>query len=274
MELPILRLPDHVRPSSYMIERNHKVLTSEPVSGMHRMQTRLLGEPYHTINVKYDPIHRDDFGSIVPFLNSLRGQHDTFGLIIPNYTKDVKGLVAGNYLTTTNNKTRQVVDAGTGPNTELLSAVTVGGGGQFSNSIAVTTGTPVAVYFDIPESVSGVTIDLFTGRNGDVGIAGSTSYTVNQGRNVHFLTPTMTGAVYVRITSMNITLKSFSIKSGFLKNFYTTTLAPALSASHDSSFIMPLPAALMKVSLNGPVQQIQYEANSTIRIELDLIERQ
>lgn len=274
MALPTLRLPDHVRPSSFNIERNHKILTSEPISGMHRMQTRLIGEPYHNIRLKYDPIHRDQFGSLIPFLNNLRGQHDTFGLIIPNYTKTVTGLVEGNYLTTSNNKTRQVLDAGTGPNTELLSAITTGGTHQFSNSIAVTSGNPVGVYFDIPENVSGVTIDLFTDNDGATGIAGSTSYAVNQGRNVHFLTPTITGTVHVRITSTAVTLRSMSIKGGFLKSFYTTTLSPTLSAAHDSSFIMPLPAALMKVSLNGPVQKVEYGANSLIRIELDLIERE
>ena len=274
MALPTLRLPDHIRPASYNMERQHKILTSDPVSGKHRMQTRLIGEPYHTLKLRYDPIHRDDFGALIPFLNNLRGQHDKFGLIIPNYTKTVTGLIEGNYLTTTTNKTRQVLDAGTGVNTELLSAITVGGGQQFTNSIAVTTGTPVGIYFDIPEATSGVTIDLFTGNDGASGIAGSTSFAVNRGRNVHFLTPTLTGAVYVRITSTNVTLNSMSMKSGFLKSFYSTTLAPTLSASHNSSFIMPLPAALMKVSLNGPVQQVEYGANSLIRIELDLIERE
>ena len=274
MALPTLRLPDHIRPASYNLERQHKILTSDPVSGKHRMQTRLIGEPYHTLKLRYDPIHRDDFGALIPFLNNLRGQHDTFGLIIPNYTKTVTGLVEGNYLTTTTNKTRQVLDAGTGPNTELLSAITSGGGSQFTNSIAVTTGTPVGVYFDIDENVSGVTIDLFTGTNGAAGVVASTSYAVNRGRNLHILTPTLTGVVYVRITSIDVTLKSMSLKSGFLKSFYSTTLAPSLSASHDSSFIMPLPAALMKVSLNGPVQTVEYGANSTIRIELDLIERE
>ena len=274
MALPTLRLPDHVRPASYNMERQHKILSSAPVSGMHRMQTRLIGEPYHTLKLRYDPIHRDDFGSLIPFLNNLRGQHDTFGLIIPNYTKTVTGLIEGNYLTTTNNKTRQVLDAGTGPNTELLSAITVGGTHQFSSALAVTTGTPVGAYFDIPENVSGVTIDLFTSTNGVSGVAASTSYAVNQGRNVHFLTPTTTGTVYVRITSTAVTLRSMSIKGGFLKSFYTTTVSPTLSAAHDSSFIMPLPAALMKVSLNGPVQKVDYGANSLIRIELDLIERE
>tara|TARA_R110001606_G_scaffold381526_1_gene542781 strand:- start:3257 stop:4081 length:825 start_codon:yes stop_codon:yes gene_type:complete len=274
MALPTLRLPDHIRPASYNLERQHKILTSDPVSGKHRMQTRLIGEPYHTLKLRYDPIHRDDFGALIPFLNNLRGQHDTFGVIIPNYTKTVTGLVEGNYLTTTTNKTRQVLEAGTGVNTELLSALTSGGGGQFTNSIAVTTGTPVGIYFDVPEATSGVTIDLFTGTNGAAGLVASASYAVNQGRNVHFLTPTLTGAVYVRITSTNVTLNSMSMKSGFLKSFYSTTLAPALSAAHDSSFIMPLPAALMKVSLNGPVQKVEYGSNSLIRIELDLIERE
>ena len=274
MALPTTRLPDHIRPSSFSIKRHHRVLSSEPISGKHRMQTRLTGEPYHAIKLRYDPMHRDDFGSLIPFLNNLRGQHDTFGLIIPNYTKTVTGLIEGNYLTTSADKTRQVLVAGTGPNTELWTATTTGLTHQFSNVISATLNTPIGVYFDVPEAVSGVTVDLWTLNTGNTGVAASASYTVNQGRNVHFLTPTSTATVYVRVNSTTPTLGSFSIKEGFIRTPYTTTVAPDLSAAHVSAFLMPLPAALMKVSLNGPVQQVEYGADSTIRVELDLIERE
>lgn len=274
MALPTILLPDNVRPASFDIQRHHKVLTSAPIAGMHRMQTRVIGEAYHTIKLKYDPIHRDDFGAIIPFLNSLRGQHDTFGLIIPNYTKTVTGLVEGNYVTTTGGKTRQVLSAGNGPNTELFTWTTEASGERFSNGLTVTTGTPVGVYFDASGVASGTTISLWSTNDGVTGVIESDSFTVTEGRNVHFLTPTTTGATYVRISSVALTTSSVSIKSGFLKSSYTTTYSPDLTAGHSGDFIMPLPAAVMKVSLNSPAQKISYGADSLIRIDLDLIERE
>lgn len=274
MALPTILLPDNVRPAAFDIQRHHKVLTSAPIAGMHRMQTRVIGEAYHTIKLKYDPIHRDDFGAIIPFLNSLRGQHDTFGLIIPNYTKTVTGLVEGNYVTTTGGKTRQILSAGNGPNTELFTWTTSSFSKTFSNGLSVTTGNPVGVYFDASGVPAGTTICLWTSNDGVTGSILSDSFTVTEGRNVHFLTPTSTGSCYVRIEDANLGITKTSIKSGFLKSSYTTTYSPDLTAGHSGDFIMPLPAAVMKVSLNSPAQKISYGADSLIRIDLDLIERE
>ena len=275
MALPTVLLPDNIRPASFEVKRHEKVLTSAPVIGAHRMQTRIIGEAYHTVRFVYDPMHRDDFGELIPFLNGLRGRHDTFGVIIPNFTKDLTGAHPGNYLTLSNNKTRQVVDAGNANGTELFTGTTVAGSKIFSNGIIIgSTAERICVYFDATGLSSSATACLWTTNDGVTGSIASDSFSVRNGRNVVFLTPTSTGAAHVKIDSATGSLSNTSIKNGMLVSSSTATFAPDLLSSHGSSHIMPLPAALMKVSLNNDVQTIRYGSDSLIRIELDMIERE
>ena len=273
--LPTTLLPDTVRPASFDIQRHHKVLTSDPIVGAHRMQTRVIGEAYHTIKMKYDPMPRESYGALIPFLNNLRGQHDTFGVIIPNFTKGSTGLIEGNYITTTRGLTRQVLEAGNGPNDEVFTWTTTASNQMFSNAFTLSTFDLIAVYFDASGVAADTKISLWSSNTGTTGVIESDEFTVREGRNVFFLNPTLdSGNTYVRLSKVPTSVTGFSIKYGWpCGGVFSTTFAPAIPASHHNEYAMPLPAAVMNVSLNSPVQKVSYGADSLIRIELDLIER-
>jgi hypothetical protein len=273
MALPTVRLPDTPRPASFTIQKTQRILTSEPMSGKHRMQTRVIGEPFHSVALKYNPIHRDDFGPLTAFLNGLRGQHDTFGLILPNFTKDDTGLIPGNYLTTSEGIVRQVVNPGVAPNTEIFYASSKAGNNTYSNEISVTSGEPIAVYFDASGVPGNTVVELSSDNGVTHGFSSSDTFVATEGRNVHMLTPNVTGTAYLRIGSGVPVVTDYSIKECFLVSSYNASFAPALQTAHDSQYILPLPAAVMNVSLGAPVTKVQYAKDSTIKIELDLLER-
>ena len=272
MALPLKLLPDTIRPASFEIQRSQNVLTSSPMIGPHRMQTRIIGEASHSIKLKYDPIPSYSMGDLIPFLNSLRGPHDKFGLILQNYAKGTTGLVPGNYLTTTGGKTRQLLATGEAPNTELFTWATAAAGKVFTNSVQVWTSIPVGVYFDASVVPTGSTVELWTTNTGVTGSTMSDAFYVTPGRNVVVLTPTSTGTAYIRI-SQAVTATAYSVKTCVLASSYDIEMAPALLAGNASDYIIPLPAAVMTVSLKGSAQKITYGSDSLIRIELDLVER-
>lgn len=273
MALPTTTMPDVIRPASYDIRRHTNVLSSTPIVGAHKTQTRAIGEAWHTIKLTYDPMHRDDFAELVSFCNARFGSNDTFGIYVPNFTKTKQGLERGNYLSLSSGKFAQLDSPGSADNTQLYSFKTTASNQTFSNQIAVTTGVPVAVYFEASGVTSTSTVQLWTANTGTTGSTASDVFPVTNGRNLVMLTPTTSVGVYVKVTGSTTTVSDMSIKTGVDIGSNTATFAPRLLAADDSSYILPAPAALIPVSLSSNVQEVSYGRDSFIRLTLDLIER-
>ena len=273
MALPTLMLPDTVRPASYDIQRQTNVLSSVPITGAHRRQTRAIGEAYHTLSLKYHPMHRDEFAEIVAFVNDMYGMHSTFGVLIPNFTKDRLGAQAGNYLTLSTGKTTQLNSAGSMDNTQLYTAKTNASIYTFSNQVAVTSGVPVAVYVDVSGTTATSEIQMWSTNTGTTGSAMSDGFTLRPGRNLVMLTPSSSGGAYVRLKGSTITVTECSIKTGVHVGSNTQTMSPSLLAADDSAYILPAPAAILSCSLASNAQTVSYGNDSFIRMDLNLTER-
>ena len=273
MALPTTTMPDVIRPASYDIRRHTTVLSSTPIMGAHKTQTRAIGEAWHTIKLTYNPMHRDDFAGLVSFLNDCYGRHTTFGVYIPNFTKTRNGLEPGNYQSLTSGKFAQVNSTGSASNTQLYTHKTAASNKIYSNSVSVTAGIPVAVYFDAAGVSSTSTVQLWTANTGTTGSTASDSFTVTNGRNLVMLTPTSTGSMFVQVTGSTTTVSDFSIKTGQLVSSHTTTFAPSLLAADGASYILPAPVARVPVSLASNAQAVEYGRDSFIRVSVDLIER-
>lgn len=275
MAIPSLRLPDNPRPSSYKITKKSNVLTSAPVVGAHRMQTRLIGEDYHMVSLTYDPMSRDEYAPLVSFINGLQGQHTQFAVTIPNFSRSASVLEMGNYVSLSNGRCVQIIDASGFTPSNLATGTTKPSSFEtFSNILSVTAGVPVGIYCNAADVAAEGLISLHaTNAVGGGTILSEEQVELSNGRNFVILTPTATQGVYVRMTHpATTTITDLSVFTGV--SAASATLSPALTAADAGAYLVPGEAAVMPCSLTSNGVSVTYGADSFITVKLDLIERQ
>lgn len=275
MAIPSLRLPDNPRPSSYKITKKSNVLTSSPIAGAHRMQTRLIGEDYHMVSLTYDKMSRDEYAPLVSFLNGLQGQHTQFAVTIPNFSRSANVLEAGNYVSLSNGRCVQIVDAsGFTPSNLATGTTRPTSFESFSNIISVTAGVPIGVYLNTTDVAAEGTIDLrATNAAGGGSLLSEEQVSLSNGRNFVVLTPTSTQGLYVHATHpATTTVSALSVFTGL--SAASATLSPALTPADAGAYLVPGEAAVMPCSLTSNGTSVTYGADSFITVKLDLIERQ
>ena len=274
MAIPTLRLPDSPRPSSYKITKKSNVLTSAPIVGAHRTQTRLIGEDYHMVSLTYDPMSRDEFAPLITFLNGLQGQHTQFAVTIPNFGRSANVLESGNYISLSNGRCVQIVDASGFTPSSLASATTNPNSTEtFSTIVPVTSGVPVGVYFNATNVDAQGSVSLAATNAAGGGTVLSDSRELSNGRNFVVLTPTTTQGCYVRFAHGATTgVSGLSVFTGL--STASATLSPALTPADAGAFMVPGEASVMPCSLTTNGVSVTYGSDSFIRVKLDLIERQ
>lgn len=277
MTFPTDFMPDSPKPASFKLDRMVNVLRSVPVTGAHKAQTRQIGEGYWECDLDYNPMKEEHFGPLVSYLNQKNGMHDSFGVLVPNFDRRGDVTAAGNYISLSNGKCVQIQSpsslaapsdifvASTNPNTTMT----------FSNGLALTSGVPVAVYFEASSIVSTATVELFTSNTGTIGSnASSETYNVKEGRNFFCLTPTQSGALYVKIThGTTASFTGWQIHEGLQVGIQTAATAPDVQASDAGAYYLPGPVAAMPVSLDSNKFSVMYGKDSFIKMKIGLIER-
>lgn len=275
MSLPTTRMPDSPRPASFKVDRMSNVLRSVPITGAHRAQTRVIGESYWSVDLAYNPMREEHFGPLISFLNKQEGMHDSFGINLPNF--DSRDVVAvGNYISLSNGKCVQIETAGSlsAPSQLFIASTNPSATQTFTNSIAATAGVPVSVYVEADSIVSAATIQLWSENTGISGSTRSNVETVQAGRNLVCLTPTASGAVYVRVThGTTATLSGWSVYEGLQVGIQTTVTAPNVQASDAAAYYLPAPMAVIPVSLDSNKMSVEYGKDSFIKLKIGLNER-
>lgn len=275
MAIPALRLPDHPRPSSYEITKLSNVLSSAPIVGAHRTQTRLIGEDYHTVSLSYNPMSRDEYAPLISFINSLQGPHTQFAVTIPNFSRSSNVLEAGNYVSLSNGRCVQIMDASGFTPSNLVTGTTKPNSFEtFSNIISVTAGVPVGIYLNAADVAAEGTISLrATNAAGGGSLLSEEQVDLSNGRNFVVLTPTATQGLYVRATHpATTTITAMSVHTGL--SAASATLSPALTPADAGAYLVPGEAAVMPCSLTESGVTVTYGSDSFISVRLDLIERQ
>ena len=275
MSLPTTRMPDSPRPASFKVDRVSNVLRSVPITGAHRAQTRVIGESYWAVNLDYNPMREEHFGPLISFLNKQEGMHDSFGINLPNF--DSRDIVAvGNYISLSNGKCVQIETAGSlsAPSQLFIASTNPSATLTYTNSIAVTSGVPVAIYVEADSIVSSATVEMWTTNGVATGSNRSNVEAIYAGRNLVCLTPTVSGSVYIKVThGTTATLSSWSLYEGLQVGIQTTVTAPDVQASDAGAYYLPAPMAVMPVSLGSNKMSVDYGKDSFIKLKIGLTER-
>lgn len=273
MALPTSVLPTIPAPAEYNLSSVYKTYVSDPIAGKIQRQTRTYGAHAWELELSYNPMDRSAFAGLQAFLEQQRGRHDKFGVLIPSLAQE-KGLAPGNLLNASgHNKVYRVVSLGNQANTQLYTSNLVSESKRFSNSIPVTAGVPIAVYFKL-DNQSGTYPSVSIKSATVAGTLISDSLTTTDGYQLHILTPTSTDAsAYVEISSTANTVTEWSIQTGIQISSSTMTLVPTPLASVENQYLMPAPACVMNCSLDNDVQTIRHGRDRFVRIEVNLIER-
>ena len=274
MPTTLLRLPDSPRPASYKITKQSNVLVSSPIVGAHRSQTRLIGEDYHMVSLTYDPMSRDEYAPLVTFLNGLQGQHTRFEVTIPNFSRSANVLEQGNYVSLSNGRCVQILDAGFVSFNQVSGTTSPAPSVTYSNSIAVESGVPIGVYFDATDIGAAGTCSLRATKSETDGSLLSTEVMpITNGRNFIKLVPTATQNLYIQIRHGNTTsVKNLSAHIG--QRSAAATLSPSSTPADAGAYLIPGQAAVLSCSLAKSGVSVTYGADSFIKVKLDLVERQ
>lgn len=275
MSLPTTRMPDSPRPASFKVDRVSNVLRSVPITGAHRAQTRVIGESSWAVNLDYNPMREEHFGPLISFLNKQEGMDNTFGVNLPNFdSRDV--VASGNYINLSNGKCVQIETVGSllAPSQLFIASTNPSSTLTYTNSMAATAGVPLSVYFEADSVLSTATVELWSNNSATTGATRSNQEAVQSGRNLVMLTPTVSGAVYVRIShGSSASATGWSVYEGLQVGIQTTVTAPLTQASDSASYYLPAPMAVMPVSLSSNKMSVTYGKDSFIKIKVGLTER-
>ena len=277
MTFPTDFMPDSPKPASFKLDRMVTVLRSVPITGAHKAQTRQIGEGYWECDLDYNPMKEEHFGALASYLNQKNGMHDSFGVLVPNFDRRGDVTAVGNYISLSNGKCVQIQSQGSlaAPSDVFVATTNPTASQTFSNGLALTSGVPVAVYFEASSIVSSATVELFTSNSGTTGsTASSETYAVNEGRNFVCLTPTQSGNLYVKVShGTTASFTGWQIHEGLQVGIQTAATAPDVQASDSSAYYLPAPVAAMPVSLDSNKFSVTYGKDSFIKMKIGLIER-